>query len=127
MCGSIGKTKVLVMIDSGATHNFISPTAVMHARLKQENSSMMKIKVGTGIVVTGSGDFIVLEPGSVDIILGVQWLRTGKCEVDWEYQTLSYSSMGMKYTLQGDQSIACKEITADMVSVFLRLQSLQKM
>ena len=80
------------MIDSGATHNFISPTAVMHAQLKQENSSMMKIKVGTGIVVTGSGvckkvplrvqsvdltnDFIVREPGSVDIILGVQWLRT---------------------------------------------------
>lgn len=140
--GSIGKTKVLVMIDSGATHNFISPTVVMQTRLSQENNSPMKIKVGTGIVVTGSGvckqvplrvqsvdltnDFIVLEPGGVDIILGVQWLRTlGKCEVDWEDQTLSFWSQGVKFTLQGDHSIACKEIAADMVSVVLGLHSVE--
>lgn len=142
MWGSIGKIKVLVMIDGGATHNFISPTVVMQAQLKKEEQSTMKIKVGTGIVVTGNGvckrvpltvqsvdltnDFIVLEPGSVDIILGVQWLRTlGKCEVDWEEQTLSYLSNGVKCTLQGDKTIRCKEIAADMVSVVLGLNSVE--
>lgn len=142
MWGSIGKTKVLVMIDSGATHNFISPTTVMNAQLHQENLGEMKIKVGTCIIVSGSSvcrkvpltvqsvdltnDFIVLEPGSVDIILGVQWLRTiGKCEVDWEEQILSYWAKGTKCTLQGDKSIKCKEITADMVSVVLGLHSVE--
>lgn len=90
--------KVLVMIDSGATHNFISPSVVSQAQLPVEQESKMHIKVGTEIMVTATdvcpevplmiqsvdlkNDFIILEPGGVDIILGVQWLRTlGPCEL----------------------------------------------
>lgn len=117
--GRIGKTKVIVLIDSGATHNFISPTAVEKARLVSTNQEGLTIMVGTGIKVSGTGickgvelqiqevritsDFVVLEPGCADIVLGVQWLRTlGKCEVDWEEQELSFLTDKGRVTLKGD-------------------------
>lgn len=50
-----------------------------------------------------TSDFIVLEPGSAYIILGVQWLRTlGPCEVDWEKQILSFMTKDGRITLKGD-------------------------
>lgn len=45
--GCIGKTRVLVMIDSGATHNFISPFTVTKVQPKIEHMSKIQIKVGT--------------------------------------------------------------------------------
>ena len=143
MWGYIGKTRVLVMIDSGATHNFISPTIVSEAQLLKEEDDKMKIKVGTGIIVNGSGfcrevtlkiqsvevtdDFIILEPGGVDIILGVQWLRTlGKCEVDWERQELSFWVGDQRFTLRGDPSIQLRDRTMDAVSVVFHSQQLEE-
>lgn len=51
----IGKLKVVVLIDSGATHNFISPATVQRAHLTSTVSDDMKVMVGTGITVSGSG------------------------------------------------------------------------
>lgn len=99
--GRLGKLRVVVLIDSGATHNFISPKTVQRARLKETITKYISVLVCTEITVSGSevckgvqlqlqavriiSDFVILEPGCADIILGVQWLRTlCKCEVDWE-------------------------------------------
>lgn len=83
--GKIGKTNVVVLIDSGATHNFISPDIVSKAYLQVSETRQFTIIMGTSINVTGAGmckgvllqiirikaDFIVLEPGGVDVVLGV--------------------------------------------------------
>lgn len=80
---------MVVLIDSGATHNFISPSTFQRAHLVRSKISDMTVMVGTGIRVSGAGvckavqlqlqlqsikitiDFVVLEPGCADIILGV--------------------------------------------------------
>lgn len=80
----------------------------------------MDILLGAGITVQGAGmckqitftvqslvdtaDFIMLELGQIDMILGVLWLRTlGRCKVDWETQEMSFWFKGTRVTLFGDQ------------------------
>lgn len=117
--GKIGKANVIILIDSGDTHNFVSPAVVKRARLQTSKSSKFTVMVGIGLSVHSSEIckktelqlqsvvvttyFIVLEPGSADVILGVQWLRTlGKCKVDWQNQVLSFMTKTCRVTLYGD-------------------------
>lgn len=119
MAGRLGKLRVVVLIDSGATHNFISPKTVKRAHLTETFTGDITVLVGTGITVSGSGvckdvqlqlqsikitsNFVILEPGCADIILGIQWLRTlGRCEVDWEEHEFSFNTKEGKVTLHGD-------------------------
>uniref|UniRef100_A0A1J3IRE5 Chromo domain-containing protein n=1 Tax=Noccaea caerulescens TaxID=107243 RepID=A0A1J3IRE5_NOCCA len=120
--GEIGKTKVIVMIDSGASHNFIDPSVLERTRLAPSKNRKLEILLGTGSLVNGSGicqdvslvlqsheftaDFIVLELGNADIILGVQWLRTlGKCGYDWDKHEMSFMYNGEMITLFGDPEL----------------------
>lgn len=62
-------------------------------------------------------DFLVLDPGSADVVLGIQWLRTlGKCEADWENQELSFMKEKGKVTLVGDRDIRCKSPKLESIS-----------
>lgn len=122
LLGYLKKNKVIVMIDSGATHNFISPATVQKNKLSTTTNPNLSVLLGTGISVQGTGvcsnvelslpdmsfqaEFIVLELGNVDVILGVQWLRTlGTCVVDWEKNEWSFCYQGKQVLLRGDPSL----------------------
>lgn len=53
--GAIWKGDVLFMLDSGATHNFITPTVAQRLKLKEAPSVDLNILLGTGVTVKGSG------------------------------------------------------------------------
>ena len=90
--GEMAGTKVINLIDSGATNNFISSSTARKLGLKIAKCKQFGLTFGTRFEVFGKGicrkvslwvqgieicdNFFVLELGSLDIILGVQWLET---------------------------------------------------
>ena len=50
--------------------------------------------------------FLPFELGSIDLVLGMQWLgRVGRMEVDWHDLEMIITLGTMKVTLKGDPSI----------------------
>lgn len=51
-------------------------------------------------------EFLLLELGGVDVIMGVQWLHTlGVTEVDWRTLTMKFVQEGKTIVLIGDSSL----------------------
>ncbi|CAA7045066.1 unnamed protein product [Microthlaspi erraticum] len=120
--GDVGRVSIVVMMDSRATHNFISPSLVKKAHLKTQQVEALEILLGTGVTVNGLGicrrvgfkvagvefeaDYISLDLGSADIILGVRWLSTlGKCQMDWSTHELAFKYKDRCVTFCGDPSL----------------------
>ncbi|KZV24316.1 hypothetical protein F511_01798, partial [Dorcoceras hygrometricum] len=90
--GKVMGKDMVVMIDSGASHNFVSRKLVERLGLKVDEMLEFGVYLGDGGRVSCQGvcrklqvdlqqcilqiDGHVVEPGRVDLILGVVWLRT---------------------------------------------------
>ncbi|KAJ9561372.1 hypothetical protein OSB04_006532 [Centaurea solstitialis] len=105
LVGAIGVQRVVVLIDSGATHNFISKELVKQQRVKVEDTNEYTITLGSGIEEQGRGicrgvsillqgldikdDFLPIQLGNIDVILGIQWLETlGTISHNWKTQAM---------------------------------------
>ena len=99
--GTIGLKETIILVNSGATHNFLSLDLVKRLALPLTTTTNYRVVMGTGISVKRKGvyrgvcislqghivveDFLPLELGSTDVILGMPWLGTlGDIEVNWE-------------------------------------------
>lgn len=126
--GRIAQREVVVLIDSGASHNFISTDVVMDLGLPRVGTTGYGVLMGTGLTVKGEGmckgvvltlqnieiveDFLPLELGSADVILGMQWLETlGGMQVNWRTLTMKFRIRGTAVTLQGDPSLSSSSVS----------------
>ena len=98
--GKIEGKEVIVLIDSGATHNFIHEALVEEKQLKITQGTKFGVTIGNGTRCLGKGickrvklklreltilaDFLAVELGRVDVVLGMQWLdTTGTMKIHW--------------------------------------------
>jgi hypothetical protein len=118
LIGYIKHQKVIILVDSGNTHNFI------HHRIAQEthcyshavNNFQIMISNGGSMKCGGRcenvclqiGDYhlkshmFVIDMGGCDIVLGVDWLRTlGPILMDFKYLTMQFDQEGHQYKFQG--------------------------
>ena len=112
----------MVLIDCGATHNFISEILVKELQLETKETSNCRVILGSGAAVKGKGiceavelmigewkvidEFLPLELGGIDVILGMKWLNSlGITEVDWKNLILSLMYQGKKIIIRGDPSL----------------------
>ncbi|XP_013615209.1 uncharacterized protein LOC106428065 [Brassica napus] len=124
--GELNGEEVIVLIDSGASHNFVSEklAAKMAAKLglEAQNTTRYGVMVAGGVKVQGRGvitgvelkvqdctihtSFLPLELGIADVILGVQWLDTlGETRVNWKLQRMKIKMDGEWVLIQGDPSL----------------------
>ena len=113
---------VVVMVDPGATHNFVSEVTIEKLGLHPIESRSFGVTLGTGETVQGEGvctgvvlelqgikiveDFLILPLGSSDVILGIQWLeKLGTITTNWKTQTLKFQLDGTTVTLKGDRHL----------------------
>ncbi|XP_057452951.1 uncharacterized protein LOC130744819 [Lotus japonicus] len=116
--GTIQGVPVLVLIDSGATHNFIDQKLVQRMGWEVADTPRMTIKLGDGFQSHARGrcksiDLEVgryqlhcsphlFELGGPDMVLGIEWLKTlGDTIVNWQTQKMRFWDEQQWVTLQG--------------------------
>ena len=128
MLGYIMGKEVVVMIDPGATHNFISREVIEALGVPLVPTKSFGVSLGTGESVQGAGlckgvnlqlpgmviteDFLPLPLGNSDVILGIQWLeKLGTIMTNWKTQTLKFQLGSEHITLKGDPSLGRTKIS----------------
>ena len=128
MLGLILGKEVVVMIDPGATHNFVSREVVETLGVPLSPTKSFGVSLGTGESVRGTGlckgvslqlpgmtimeDFLPLPLGNSDVILGIQWLeKLGTIMTNWKTQTLKFQLGSEHITLKGDPSLGRTKIS----------------
>lgn len=103
--GLVKGVPILILIDSGATHNFISRKLVQAMEWPVEETAPMKVKLGDGYKVTSQGkctdlsisigtititmDASLFDLEGIDVVLGISWLSSvGGMWVDWKAQVI---------------------------------------
>lgn len=132
--GKIEGNKVLILIDSGPTSNFISTSVARRLGLVCTDCKPFGVTLGTGAKVYGDGicrqirlslqgidiveDFFSLELGSLDVILGVQWLeKLGTVIINWKPQEMKFTFGDRNCALYGDPYLRCSQVCEITVEV----------
>ncbi|KAA0038303.1 transposon Tf2-1 polyprotein isoform X1 [Cucumis melo var. makuwa] len=126
--GKLLGEEVIILIDCGATHNFVSEKLVKKLILPIKETTHYGVILGSRAAVQGKGiceklevqlnswkiveDFLPLELGGVDVILGMQWLYSlGVTTIDWKNLSLSFSVDGKVVNIKGDPSLTKARIS----------------
>lgn len=126
--GWIADREVIVLIDCGATHNFIAVKLVEELQISTSSTRKYGVLVTGGVNVQGRGvinnvtltlptfqirtSFLPLELGVADVILGVQWLDTlGEMRVNWKRQWMKVCVDERWVELQGDLSLHSEAVS----------------
>ncbi|GJU80923.1 retrotransposon gag domain, retroviral aspartyl protease [Tanacetum coccineum] len=119
--GMLHSTEVLILIDGGSTHNFISDVLVNELKLATQPVSPFGVQIGNGDVIRCgqicknlavqindlkiTQDFHPFSLGGADLVLGIQWLATlNTVQANWKELFMIFSIDGKRYKLQGISS-----------------------
>jgi hypothetical protein len=116
--GVIRFHRVIVLIDSGSTHNFVDTKLAASLELQPQPQDGITVQIANGQEVASPGrsrevevklqginfrtDLFILPLAGCDAVLGIQWLRTlGPILWDFSALTMQFSLGGVPCTLQG--------------------------
>ena len=119
--GRIGEQDVEVLIDTGATDNFIRYDLADQLGLSMKKGSPYDIRMGDGRTIRGQKrcrnvelrlqdysttlDFLPVPDLCMDVILGWAWLQTlGWTKAHWGLLLFKFKVDGIWHTLEGDPS-----------------------
>nr|GEU52731.1 retrotransposon Gag domain, retroviral aspartyl protease [Tanacetum cinerariifolium] len=115
--GTLNSNEVLILIDGGSTHNFISDVLVNELKLTSQMVALLGVQIRNGDVIRCSKvcrdlslqlgglkvvqDFYPFSIGGADLVLGIQWLATlNTVQVNWKEMFMIFTIDGKQYKLQ---------------------------
>ena len=118
--GRINNQEMVILIDSGSTHNFLDVALWKSLQLPLSTQDCFEVKVANGAVLQTEGvchvvqlkiqgtlfsvDLNVLPLGGCDVVLGTQWLYSlGQIQWDFKKLTMQFAHHGKSVLLQGLQ------------------------
>ncbi|KAJ1383054.1 Aspartic peptidase domain superfamily [Sesbania bispinosa] len=122
--GRIDKRQVLMLVDCGATSNFISRKLVEELNLAVDNTPKYTVEVETREKVRSRGicrdvvlevqgveikqNFFIFDLGGTEVVLGMDWLASlGDIEANFRNLIIKWEVGGSKVALRGEPSL-CK-------------------
>lgn len=126
-----GKT-VVILLDSGSTHNVLSAELAMKLHCEMEEVPSYKVSLANGRQVKGSTqcknlewsvggevfviDALILPLNDYDLILGMQWLEPlGQMTWNFQSRTLKFQHEGKEVELQALPKPAVSWMTAEQL------------
>ncbi|XP_019416449.1 PREDICTED: uncharacterized protein LOC109327750 [Lupinus angustifolius] len=126
--GMLNRRKVVVLIDCGASHNFIAHEVVQELRLSVQNTPSYVVEVGDGRKVKCRGkcahlsfqiqnlevtqDFYLFSLKGVDLVLGLEWLSgLGEVQADFGKLELTIKQGQKSIRITGDPALAKTEVS----------------
>ncbi|WVZ24709.1 hypothetical protein V8G54_003253 [Vigna mungo] len=123
LMGKIGERSVVVLIDSGASHNYISKKVMKELGLPVIDTTPYTVSLGDGHRRMTQGrcegvkvrleeveveeEFHVFELGAIDVILGVAWLaKLGEVRTNWGKMTMEYVVGDKKIKIRGEPALS---------------------
>lgn len=114
---------MIVLVDSGASHNFLSCDLVEVLGIQPEETREYAVKVGDRHRIVNKGvcrgvelklptldvkqDFYLFELGGVDVVLGYEWLEgLGNIEINFKEHVMRVKVKGEEVELRGDPSLS---------------------
>lgn len=127
----------MIMVDSRATNNFISTHTVQKLKLPFNSHEKFGDMLGNGERIKGARvcqglvvevqnikiteDFLMLELGNTDMILGLQWLeKLGGIVVNWKEQVMKFQWGMSMIELRGDPSLGTSQVSLKAMMRTLR-------
>ncbi|XP_058727193.1 uncharacterized protein LOC131598628 [Vicia villosa] len=121
--GYLAEQRVLVLVDCGASHNFISSVSAHQQGLSITATPSFSVEVGDGRKIPCGGvchqltldiqgltiqqDFYVFELGGVDIVLGMEWLaQLGEIRANFGDLLLKVPTPTGTHIIQGDPTLS---------------------
>lgn len=102
---------MVVLFDSGVTHNFIAKSMVQKLGWQVETTPDFRVKLGDGFQTITRGkcmqvlfktgeitceiDAYLFDLDGVDVVVGMEWLKSlGDMIINWKKQTMKFSHEG---------------------------------
>lgn len=129
--GMMGEKSILILIDSGSTHNFIAEQLVAELALPVEQIPSFGVQIGNRQIVnchqlcrdmkiqlpglTIVEDFYPFSLKGADVVLGIKWLASlNTVQANWNEMFLIFRLNGKQYKLQGISRRATQQQPASL-------------
>ncbi|XP_073151826.1 uncharacterized protein [Henckelia pumila] len=131
--------EVVAMVDSGASHNFVSRELIAELGLEVDMGVHFAVCLGDGGRITCQGvckklcveldqcdvtiEGYLFDLGGIDLILGVDWLRTlGDIMLNWQKMQMQFSWEGRTVVLHGDPTLNRSVVSLKSIVKFVALE-----